>query len=406
MVPVAVSRDNQSAFLISERADGPDVIERYDFATGQRTELLRDRVSDPLWMIYSMDGKEPIGAWFGPGRPQARYWSPDSEDAKWHRALAKAFPDSMVNIASRSADGAVVVLLVRSDKDSGTYYVLDRGTHKVSLLFHTRPWLDASRMSASQPFEFGARDGVTLHGFVNRPPGASGAGPMVVMVHGGPYFVVDDWAFDEETQLLAAKGYTVLRVNFRGSAGFGRPFMELGYRQWGGAMVDDITDATRWAVAKGIADPRRICIYGASYGGFAALMSVAREPGLYRCAVGLSGVYDLSKLYRWGDIHRSDYGMHYLDVVLGSDKEWLQAHSPTALASAIKVPVLLAHGTLDARVPIKHAKAMRSALEEAGDPPEFVVYEWEGHGLSDPAHRQDFYERTLRFLEKNLAPER
>jgi dipeptidyl aminopeptidase/acylaminoacyl peptidase len=260
-------------------------------------------------------------------------------------------------------------------------------------------------MSASQPFEFTTRDALTLHGFVNRPQGANGPGPMVVMVHGGPYFVADDWDFDEETQLLTAQGYAVLRVNFRGSAGFGRHFMELGYRQWGGAMVDDITDATRWAIAKGIADPRRICIYGASYGGFAALMSVAREPQLYRCAIGLSGAYDLSKLYRWGDIHRSDYGMHYLNVVLGGDKQTLQAHSPTALASAIKVPVLLAHGTLDARVPIKHAKEMRSALEDAGDPPEFVTYDWEGHGLSDPAHLKDFYGRLIRLLEKSLAPE-
>jgi dipeptidyl aminopeptidase/acylaminoacyl peptidase len=134
-------------------------------------------------------------------------------------------------------------------------------------------------------------------------------------------------------------------------------------------------------------------------------MSVAREPQLYRCAIGLSGAYDLSKLYRWGDIHRSDYGMHYLNVVLGGDKQTLQAHSPTALASAIKVPVLLAHGTMDARVPIKHAKEMRSALEDAGDPPEFVTYDWEGHGLSDPAHLKDFYGRLIRLLEKSLAPE-
>lgn len=390
VVPMAVARDNRTAFLISERADGPDAIERYDFATGRRTELLRDTVSDPLSLIYSMDGKEPIGAWFGPGRPQARYWMPESEDAKWHRAIAKAFAGSTVDVVTQSADGSVAILLVRSDRDSGTYYVLDRATHKVSLLFHARPWLDASRMSASQPFEFTARDALTLHGFVNRPLGANGPGPMVVMVHGGPYLSADDWDFDGETQLLAAQGYTVLRVNFRGSAGFGRHFMELGYRQWAGAMVDDLTDATRWAIASGIADPRRICIYGASYGAFAALVSVAREPRLYRCAIGLSGVYDLSKMYRWGDIHRSDYGMHYLGVVLGTDKQALQAQSPTALAPAIKVPVLLAHGTLDTRVPMKHAKAMRSALEDAGNRPEFVTYEWEGHGLNDPEHLEDF----------------
>jgi dipeptidyl aminopeptidase/acylaminoacyl peptidase len=179
--------------------------------------------------------------------------------------------------------------------------------------------------------------------------------------------------------------------------------MELGYRQWGLAMQDDITDATHWAIAQGVADPKRICIYGASYGGYAALMGAAREPDLYRCAIGLSGPYDLSKLYRWGDIHRSDYGMHYLNVVLGTDKQALVANSPISRAASIHIPVLLAHGEQDARVPIEYANAMRSALKKAGRPPEFVSYTWEGHGLADPANAKDFYSRMLAFLASNLG---
>lgn len=401
-VPVGISRDNKTAFLERQRTDSPDVIERYDFASGKRTVLLSDPVSDPLGIIYSMDGEEPIGARFGPGRPQARYWAPNSEDAKWHRALEKAFPGKIVSIPSSTADGSTIVVFTCSDKDDGAWYLLDRVTHKASLLFHTRPWLDPSRMATMEPFEFKARDGLTLHGFLTRARGVTGPAPMVVVVHGGPFFVADDWGFDEETQLLAANGYSVLQVNFRGSADFGLHFMQLGYRQWGMAMQDDVTDATRWAIARGVADPGRICIYGASYGAYAALMGVAREPGLYRCAIALSGPYDLSKLYRWGDIHRSDYGMHYLNMVLGTDKAALVADSPISRASAITVPVLLAHGELDGRVPIQFALAMRSALDKAGHPPEFVQYDWEGHGLDAPKDAMDFYSRMLAFLATNL----
>ena len=403
VIPLGISRDNKTAFLERERADGPDIIESYDFASGKRTELLSDPVSDPLAIISSMDGSEPIGAWYGPGVPQARYWAPASEDAKWHSALVKAFPGSMVSVQSSSADGAVNVVHTRSDRDSGSWYVLDRTTHKATLLFHSRPWLDAERMASVEPFTFKARDGLALHGFLTRAQGVKGAAPMVVVVHGGPYFIADDWAFDGETQLLAAHGYSVLHVNFRGSADFGRQFMERGYRQWGLAMQDDVTDATRWAIAQGVADPKRICIYGASYGGYAALMGAAREPDLYRCAIGLAGPYDLSKLYRWGDIHRSDYGMHYLNVVLGTDKQALFANSPISRASSIHIPVLLAHGEQDARVPVEYANAMRSALKKAGRSPEFVSYTWEGHGLADPANEKDFYDRMLAFLASNLG---
>ena len=156
-LPLGISRDNRSAFLDAEQTDGPDVIERYDFATGKRTPLLRDAVSDPLSIIFSLDQKEPIGAWFGPGRPQARYWEPDSDDAKWHRALAKALPDSAVTVSSATADANVLVLYAYSDRDPGSFFLLDRATHKMELLFHTRPWLDAGTLADARPFAMRAR---------------------------------------------------------------------------------------------------------------------------------------------------------------------------------------------------------------------------------------------------------
>jgi dipeptidyl aminopeptidase/acylaminoacyl peptidase len=187
---------------------------------------------------------------------------------------------------------------------------------------------------------------------------------MVVMPHGGPHGIRDVWEFDPEVQLLANRGYAVLQVNFRGSGGYGMDFGRAGYGEWGAKMQDDLTDATRWAIEQKIAPADRVCIYGASYGGFAALMGAAREPDLYRCAIGYAGVYDLELMRQAGDIPDSRGGRVYLDLVLGTDAAKLRAQSPVNNAQNIKTPVLLIHGKVDGRADYEHAKRMRAALEK------------------------------------------
>ena len=162
--------------------------------------------------------------------------------------------------------------------------------------------------------------------------------------------------------------------------------------------------ANRQAINQGLVDGHRVCIYGGSYGGYAALMAAIREPGLYRCAAGLAGVYDLNRLYSWGDIHRSDYGLKYLQTVLGTDKAQLSQRSPSDHAAEITIPVFLAHGDLDGRVPIKHARELRKAMTKAGHEPLYTEYEFEGHGLALEADRIDFYGKLLMFLDANTAP--
>jgi len=398
------SRDNRQAYLDVEQRVGTDVIEQYDFASGTLTPLIRDPNSDPLRVIYSLDMQQPIGAWYGPGKPHARYFYPASADAKWHRALNRAFPGHIAYVTSASAKGQELVIRTASDRDPGAYYLLDRATHKMRMLFRVRPWIDPKQMAAVRPFTMQARDGLNLHGFFSMPTDGVKPAPMVVIVHGGPYLIRDAWGFDKETEWLATHGFAVLHVNFRGSGGDGLDFELRGFRQWGKAMQDDVTDATRWAIAQGLADPSRICIYGASYGGYAALMGVVREPHLYRCAIGLAGVYDLNHLYSWGDIHRDNYGLNYLKRVLGTNKADLAARSPADQAGRIQVPVFLAHGTMDGRVPVKYAREMHKALEKAGVPVEYVTYTYEGHGLASPRHWRDFYTRMLAFLRANLGP--
>jgi dipeptidyl aminopeptidase/acylaminoacyl peptidase len=404
VLPMGISRDNTTAFLITEHKDGPDSIDAYVLSSGARKELLRDKVSDPLGVISSTDQLEPIGTWLGPGVPTARFWNEDDNEVKWRKMLNQSFPGVQTEITSASERGDVMVVRTTGDRDPGTYYLLDRGTNKARILFHAKPSLDPARQLPATPVALTARDGLPLHGFITLPAMSAALPPMVVMVHGGPFFIRDSWGYDEETQVLAQHGYAVLRINFRGSSGFGKPFMQRGYGQWGTGMQDDVTDATRWAINQGLADGHRVCIYGGSYGGYAALMAAIREPGLYRCAAGLAGVYDLNRLYSWGDIYRSDYGLKYLQTVLGTDKAQLSQRSPSDHAAEITIPVFLAHGDLDGRVPIKHARELRKAMTKAGHEPLYTEYEFEGHGLALEADQVDFYSKLLMFLDANTAP--
>jgi dipeptidyl aminopeptidase/acylaminoacyl peptidase len=227
--------------------------------------------------------------------------------------------------------------------------------------------------------------------------------PMIVMVHGGPHGIYDRWGYDNEAQLFASRGYAVMQVNYRGSGGRGRDFEAAGYKRWGREMQDDITSAVKWAIADGVADAKRVCIYGASYGGYAALTGVFREPDMFRCAVGMAGVYDLSLMFDEGDIQTVKSGVNYLKDVLGTDMEDLKRRSPVYNADKIHAAVLLLHGKDDRRAPLEHAKRMRAALEKAGNPPEWVTEWGEGHGFYDEKNREAAYQRILDFFAKHLG---
>jgi dipeptidyl aminopeptidase/acylaminoacyl peptidase len=345
-----------------------------------------------------------IGARYEATSPTYKLWLPDHPDAQLIAELHGAFPGKEVSVFDSSRDRNFLILIVESDREPGTFYLLDRAAKKATIIARRYPWLPAEKQGPQKPFTMKARDGLALNGLLTLPPGSSGKNlPLVVLPHGGPHGMLDGWGFDPELQILAQHGYAVLQVNYRGSGGYGWQFEEKGYRQWGRKMQDDVTDATKWAIAEGVADPNRICIYGASYGGYAALMGPIREPGLYRCAAGLSGVFDLSKMYKWGSIRRSDLGMRYLKRVLGEDQAELAANSPAKLADKLGVPVLLAHGYLDARVDVKHAQLMARELGKRKHPVEYQEYSATGHALRLRRHQLDFYTRLLRFLDANIG---
>jgi dipeptidyl aminopeptidase/acylaminoacyl peptidase len=298
----------------------------------------------------------------------------------------------------------VLLFGVSSDRDPGSYYLLDRKSMKASLLFSTLETIDPDKMAPRRPVSFRARDGLELHGYLTMPAHAPGTRvPLVLMPHGGPFGVYDDWFYHNDAQFLASRGYAVLQVNFRGSGGRGLDFKEAGYLEWGGKIQDDLVDGVRWAVTQGEVDGKRMCVYGASFGGYSALMLAAREPALFKCAVGYIGVYDLNLLAKPENNRLDDYRAAYLRKTMGADKAVLDKASPVRLAANITVPVLLVHGGKDKRAPVEHAEAMRAALVKAGHPPEWFLAPNEGHGFYDTKNVTEFYQRLETFLAKHIG---
>jgi dipeptidyl aminopeptidase/acylaminoacyl peptidase len=256
-------------------------------------------------------------------------------------------------------------------------------------------------MGDVQPFAITTSEDLQIHGVVTFPKSDESNQPMVVIPHGGPIGARDSIAFNREAQFFAHHGYVVMQVNFRGSGGYGYDFQRKGYEQWGSGMIDDISLAVTWAIQNGLADRDSICILGGSYGAFAAISSVVQEPQKYQCAIGYSGVYDLTMLDE-SDIPWNPGGGAYLDEALGTNEEELTRQSPVNFTDNIEVPIFLAHGGEDARAPIEQANQLREALDESG-----VEYEWlykrnEGHGFYQEENRVEFYDAVLAFLERHI----
>lgn len=404
VLPLGVSRDGSSGFLWTERATGPSIIERITFAGGARDVVMSDPRHDPEYLLWSADGTQPIGAAYGPGRPRGRFWDAADPDARALRQLEVAFPEDGVRFVGGTRDGRHAIVAVEGDRDPGSFYLFDREARRTELVARRKPWLDPSTLAPAQAVSFTASDGVLLGGYLTLPLSSGGRRPpLVVLPHGGPFDIADSWDYDEEVQLLATRGYAVLRVNFRGSAGLGRSFVEAGYRQWGKRMQQDLTEATRWLLAQGQVDPGRVCIWGTSYGGYAALMGAVQAPELYKCVIATAAVADLNTMWKWGDIQRSSDGRNFLAQAVGTDQVDLHEHSPVKHAARIKAEVMLVHGVHDERVSLEHAKAMRKALDAIGKSYEGYFPRKETHGIYGDENRLEYYTRVFRFLDRNIG---
>ncbi len=399
--PVGFSSDDTSVYFWAEHQQGPDALVEVNLSNGARRELLRDAVVDPFNVVYDVITNEPVGVAFMRERLTHRFFKPETPAAKLHMTLQASFPDQHISITSSTRDGKLHILRVASDRNPSDYYLFDSASNGASLIFSRSEWLNPQQMAPTRLVSFASRDGLALDAYLTVPSSQpAGKLALIVIPHGGPFGSFDTPEFSAEVQILAAAGYAVLRPNFRGSGNYGSAFQRAGALQWGGRMQDDVTDATRWAIAEANIDPSRICIYGASYGAYSALMGAAKEAALYRCAVGYVGVYDLELLY--GDLADTAKWTRAWAAAWVGNAEQVKKLSVTGLADHIKVPVLLAAGGQDFIAPIEHSERMEAALKRAKVPVETLYMRSEGHGFFALENQQTYYKRLLDFFHRHL----
>ena len=319
-------------------------------------------------------------------------------------AISKLHKGEFSIIARDDADQTWIVAF---DVDDGpvAFYAYHRDNKKGDFLFFNRPDLEQYKMAKMEPVVIKSRDGMDLVSYLTLPPGVEAKNlPLVLNVHGGPW-ARDTWGYNPEAQWFANRGYATLQVNFRSSTGLGKSFVNAGDKEWGGKMQDDLTDAVKWAIQKGIADPKKVCIYGGSYGGYATLAGLVFTPDLYACGVDIVGPSNLKTLLQsfppyWMPMKKL-FLKHIGDVE--SDEAVNKKCSPLFHAEKIRVPLLIGQGQNDPRVNIKEADQIVEAMRAKKLPVSYVVYTDEGHGFARPENRMDFYGRTEEFLGKELG---
>ncbi len=396
---------------VSAGPDGYAELRRFDFAQGR--PAAQAVVSAPGFDFNGRLISETPG-----GKTLGVRLETDAETSVWFDPQLKALqqqaderlPGRVNRLSCRRCDQPDRVVLIESfsDRDPGTYVLVRADTKDWRVIGRSRAGIDPAQMASVDFHRIKARDGRDLPVWVTTPAAkASGARPAVVLVHGGPWVRGGHWRWEPMAQFLASRGYLVIEPEFRGSTGYGAAHFRAGLKQWGLAMQDDVADALQWAVARGLADGGRACIAGGSYGGYATLMGLVRHPELYRCGAAWAAVTDPRLMYEWrfisdqsDEVRQYDYPALIGDPV--KDVAQLTANAPLAQAARIKAPLLLVSGALDRRVPLVHATRLREALIAAGHPPEWVVYDDEGHGWLTLKNQLDFANRLQAFLARHL----
>ena len=399
----AFSEDPAKIYVISSGEAGREAVCLFDLATKQLGPLVFGHPEVDVTALHgsARDGRL-LAVEYETDRPRLHFL--DEEAKSQQAALDRRFPGTTNRIVARDRAERNAIVAVSADTVPPRYYLWDREREQLEPLVEAYPDLDPATLSPMKPISYRARDGLQIPAYLTLPRAAPpGPGPAILYVHGGPT-ARDVWGWEPTVQFLASRGFAVLQPNYRGSSGYGTRHRELGYRQWGLAMQDDLADAARWLVERGIADPRRIGIYGASYGGYAALMALAKDPELFAAGASLAGVTDLITLLNDDEWYGLDDWNQPLLGSSWSDRKRLQETSPAQNAERMHAPVLIAHGIDDPRVHVKHAELMADALEGRGVPVETHLYRGEVHGFIDERNEIDFHARLGAFFARHLAP--
>jgi dipeptidyl aminopeptidase/acylaminoacyl peptidase len=403
VAPLFFTFDNRRLYVSSNRGRDKRAIFVFDPATATEGELLHEHAEvDVTGMTYSRKRKVATMISWTTWKTERKFLDKQSE--AHFRDVESKLPGYEIAFTSTNRAEDRFIVAAYSDKTRGKRYVYDTATRKLELLSDVSPWLPETELADMKPVRYTARDGLVIHGYLTLPRGVEAKGlPVVVNPHGGPW-ARDTWDFNPEVQFLANRGYAVLQMNFRGSTGYGRRFWEASFKQWGRTMQDDVTDGVQWLVKEGIADPKRIAIYGGSYGGYATLAGVAFTPDLYAAAVDYVGVSNLLTFLKtippyWKPLLEM---FHEMVGHPENDAELLRERSPAFHAERIRTPLLIAQGARDPRVVKGESDQMVEAMRKRGVEVEYIVKDNEGHGFANEENRFEFYEAMERFLGRHL----
>lgn len=390
-----------SGYALALSDAGRFALRRYDF--------VKDELGEVVWQHPSVDIDDVD---FGPdGEPTAIYYTDDRQRVAWldpelkrlQTGLDKAMPGASNRILSISRDRSRALIESGSAHEVPVYVLYDRATKSIDVTAVPYGQMMDKQLAPMEYVTYKARDGLEIPGYLTLPVGKPAKGlPLIVMPHGGP-FVRDEWRYDYWVQYLATRGYAVLQPNYRGSTGYGTKYAEAGTGAWGRGMQDDMDDGVKWLAEKGVIDPKRVCMMGGSFGGYAAMWAAARNPDIYRCAISFAGVSDVRALLRFQSslFSAPKYFRDWRARVAGQEKFDFDTISPLKNADKIAIPLLLVHGTADTRVPFNQSRKLHEALTKLGKPHEWVVYKDETHFLEDPANATDFLERVGKFLDQH-----
>jgi dipeptidyl aminopeptidase/acylaminoacyl peptidase len=402
--PELFTFDNKRLYALSNRGRDKTAIVLFDPATASEDEVLFEHPEvDVSTVTYSRKRKVLTAITYDTWKTQYKFL--DRQTEEMFETLRSKLPGYDVAVKSRDRNEDKFVVVAYGDKTPGKTYLFDRAAGTLMFVCDKAPWIPEGALAEMQAVQYTSRDGLIIHGYLTLPVGrAAESLPVVINPHGGPWHR-DTWSYNPEVQFLANRGYAVFQMNFRGSTGYGRTFWEASFKQWGKAMQDDVTDGVQWLIDQGIADPKRVAIYGGSYGGYATLAGVAFTPNLYAAAIDYVGVSNLFTFINT----IPPYWKPYLDMLYEmvghpeGDKAQLEATSPALHADKIQTPLLIAQGANDPRVNKAESDQIVAALRKRGVEVEYLVKDNEGHGFSNEENRFDFYSALEQFLARQLA---
>lgn len=405
--PLYFDFDNsETVYALSNLGRDKVAIVKMNIRTAEELELIYEHPEvDITYLSYSRKRKVPTTITYTTWKRQHHFLDKKVEDL--YARLRQELGDYEIAITSTNEEEDKFIVRTYSDRSLGAYYFYELATDTLQHIADVSAWLKEEELAEMKPIQYNTRDGLTIHGYLTLPKGIEAKNlPVVVNPHGGPW-ARDSWGFNPELQFLANRGYAVLQMNFRGSTGYGRKFLEASYKQWGLTMQDDITDGVQWLIDQGIADPARIAIYGGSYGGYATLSGITKTPDLYACAIDYVGVSNLFTFMQtippYWELYREMLYEMVGDPNNEADSIQMRATSPVFHVDKIKVPLLIAQGAKDPRVNQDESDQMVAALKERGIDVEYLLKENEGHGFRNEENRFEFYRAMERFLEQHLA---